>query len=122
MTTLLWIAAGVGGYFIGVLWMAIWDAFIGFGEEPESEMHEITDETLRKSMHLVYFLWPISVPIIIADFVVRNLKSIKIARINRALQKKKIRVAAEQETEKVFLELEEELAQNNSEAEKHAVQ
>lgn len=82
--------------------IVLWDAYIGFG----FEFPDIEDGPNAVCAGL---FWPIGLPIILIICFSKSIATIKKRRIEKAREVRRIRIAAEEEREKILEQIEEEI-------------
>lgn len=101
MTLLMFLAF----YFAGLVCFALWDAHIGFGVE--------FDGGDWPPAMMAYAGWPLTLVCAVFAAFIRTLDSAKNKRIQKAEQRKRIRVAAEKEQEALLEQIEREMSEDD---------
>lgn len=91
------------GYILVAVAIVLWDAYIGFGFEFPS----IED---GPNAVVAGVFWPIGLPIILMIVFSNIVENAKERRIDRAREKRRIRVAAEREQKAILEQIEEEIS------------
>lgn len=92
----------LGIYFGGMACFALWDAYIGFGVE--------FDGGTWPPMGLALGVWPLVLPFAIGAKLMSGLDGVKENRIAKAHARKRLRIAAQQEEERIIQQVEQEIA------------
>lgn len=95
---LIWIL----GYLAVAAAIILWDAYIGFGFEFPS----IED---GPNAAIAGLFWPIGLPVILAIAFGKAVSSAKERRLEKAIEIRRIRIAAEKERDKILEQIEEEI-------------
>jgi hypothetical protein len=91
------------GYVAVATAIILWDAYIGFG----FEFPPIEDGPNAVCAGL---FWPIGLPIILVIAFSKSIDSVKTRRLEKANEQRRIRIAAENERDKILEQIEKEIA------------